>query len=940
VLSRRVRLPQGWIDVGDDGAVGMRCPILIGRDAELGALRAHLADALDGRGGLAIVRGEAGLGKSRLCRELIDGVSGAGKVVTVGRATPTGASAPYRPLAEAVLRAVRARGLPVNEPELAPWLPTLETMVPLPGWKATDQQPRAESPALRGEAMLSLLRWLGSKSGLLVVLEDLHWADPDTLDVVEYLADNLADEPVFCVATLRVGSPSLASELADRLGARGSALLVDLLALDDTAVEAIVRATAPGTTGPDLARIQRFAEGVPFLAEELLGAPGVPRSFTETVRSRLGLLEPSQVDVLVTAALLGRGVDWALLDAASGHPGGLVTEALEAGIGQGLLVNEAAEVRFRHALTRDALTMSVLPARRAELAARALAAVEAAHPGLPGPWAGVAAELAAQSGADARAGELLAIAGDRALEQGALSTAAETLDRAAGLLAKGPEHAAVCSRRVEVLALAGRVDEAMAAGAAAIGELTALGELAQVADVHLHLAQAAVAATRWPVAVEHIASARALLDEEAVPGMRARAAVLEAEARFADGDVAGAVELAEGVVAGADAMAEARCHAWELLGRSVRLGDLARARAAFERGLAIADEAGLGVWRLRALHELATIELLDEAGTGRLLEARRSAEALGALSTAAMLGLQLAAVYHLRFELDEAARYAQDALNLSGRLGLDRVRAMALWFLAENHALRRERGEAERLLALAQAAAPGDAEVDGMVWAGARAMIALLDDDRPGAFDALERGMAILPKHPQSPGHYRGMWPLLLAAEHDPRAVETLAEAHRLGIDVNRINRGLLATAEAILCGRRHDPAATTLMTSARADLARYPVWRELALLVAAEAARDDGWGDPDRWLAEAAEEFTRHGLSALSARCAAGASSPGQRWARLGISPREAEVLGLVADGLANKQIAARLSLSVRTVEKHVESLLRKTGCASRTQLVALVRG
>lgn len=72
-------------DVSDDCAVGMRCPILVGRDAELGALRAHVAAALDGRGGFAMVRGEAGLGKSRLCRELIDGVSGAGTVATVGR---------------------------------------------------------------------------------------------------------------------------------------------------------------------------------------------------------------------------------------------------------------------------------------------------------------------------------------------------------------------------------------------------------------------------------------------------------------------------------------------------------------------------------------------------------------------------------------------------------------------------------------------------------------------------------------------------------------------------------------------------------------------------------------------------------------------------------------------------------------------------------------
>jgi predicted ATPase len=127
-------------------------------------------------------------------------------------------------------------------------------------------------PRCRGEAMLRLLRWLGSGRGLLVVLEDLHWADPDTLDVVEYLADNLGGEAVLCVGTLRGAPPSQASELADRLGSRGSASLTDLEALDDAAVEAIVRATAPDTASDDLARIRRFAEGVPFLVEELPGA--------------------------------------------------------------------------------------------------------------------------------------------------------------------------------------------------------------------------------------------------------------------------------------------------------------------------------------------------------------------------------------------------------------------------------------------------------------------------------------------------------------------------------------------------------------------------------------------------------------------------------------------------------------------------------------------
>src|SRR5690349_11412487 len=184
--------------MSDDCAVAVRCPIFVGRDAELGALRARLAGALGGRGGFAMVRGAAGLGKSRLCRELIDGVRDQGTLVTVGRAVPSGASAPYRLLAEAVLRAVRARGVPAGEPELAPWLPALEPVVPLPGLPSTGHLSPGGSPAMRGEAMLRLLRWLGSDHGLLVVLEDLHWSDPDTLDVVEYLADNLGEESVLC----------------------------------------------------------------------------------------------------------------------------------------------------------------------------------------------------------------------------------------------------------------------------------------------------------------------------------------------------------------------------------------------------------------------------------------------------------------------------------------------------------------------------------------------------------------------------------------------------------------------------------------------------------------------------------------------------------------------------------------------------------------------
>jgi DNA-binding CsgD family transcriptional regulator len=194
---------------------------------------------------------------------------------------------------------------------------------------------------------------------------------------------------------------------------------------------------------------------------------------------------------------------------------------------------------------------------------------------------------------------------------------------------------------------------------------------------------------------------------------------------------------------------------------------------AFESALVTAEAAGLPLWRLRALHELGTIDLLDHAGVERLSEARRAAEQMGALSTVAILDLQLAAAFTCRWELDTCDAHAR--------------------------------------------------------------------------------------------------------------------------------------------------------------------AWGELARFCAAPAALADGWGDPLRWLAEAEAGFDRRDLPRLAERCREllKESQPNP-WVAAGITAREADVLRLVADGLANKQIAARLQLSPRTVEKHVESLLRKTGARSRTVLVA----
>jgi DNA-binding CsgD family transcriptional regulator len=200
--------------------------------------------------------------------------------------------------------------------------------------------------------------------------------------------------------------------------------------------------------------------------------------------------------------------------------------------------------------------------------------------------------------------------------------------------------------------------------------------------------------------------------------------------------------------------------------------------------------------------------------------------------------------------------------------------------------------------------------------------------------------MAILARLPHAePAGLRALWPLLLASLGDHRAAaRAIEEARRLGVGAIRMNRGLIGYAEAVLTGRAGQrQRANELAAGCDVGFANCEAWGELARFCAAPAALADGWGDPLRWLSEAEAGFDRRDLPRLAERCREllKESQPNP-WVAAGITAREADVLRLVADGLANKQIAARLHLSPRTVEKHVESLLRKTGASSRTGLAA----
>jgi DNA-binding CsgD family transcriptional regulator len=195
------------------------------------------------------------------------------------------------------------------------------------------------------------------------------------------------------------------------------------------------------------------------------------------------------------------------------------------------------------------------------------------------------------------------------------------------------------------------------------------------------------------------------------------------------------------------------------------------------------------------------------------------------------------------------------------------------------------------------------------------------------------------------------LWTLLATIERGDDALDQVTDLP--GIRLSRWTTGYLGYAEAISLGRhgRPDDAHETFTAAdhAMTHPAPMPHFRHLARRHVAEAAMHDGWGDPRRWLREDEAHFRDNGHPAIATACRGLLRRIGEPVPRrtpgppipaaltgYNITGREMEVLQLLADGLSNREIAQRLVLSIRTVEKHVEHLLSKTGTTQRTQLVA----
>ena len=376
-------------------------PVFVGREAEVDALLAALARAESGGATTVLVGGEAGIGKTRLMAELERLARERGAIVLEGACIGLGSDdvLPFAPIAAALRALVRildpdalAHVVDASTGELGRLVPELggtpddaSLMLPRPDWARTRFF----------EGLLTLLGRLSRLAPVVLVIEDLHWADRSTRDVLAFLARNAHAERLLVAATYRTDELSRRHPLRpwlaemDRLA---DVVRIELARLDRADVERLLEAILGRAPAPELsAAIARRSGGNPFFAEELLavGAVGdadrLPDDVREVVLARFSSLSDETQDVLRIAAVSGPSVDHELLVEVAGDDearvGAAIREALEArlivvsggadGTGRARR-DDAGRYAFRHALVQEAVYDDVLPRdRRAHHAAYA-----------------------------------------------------------------------------------------------------------------------------------------------------------------------------------------------------------------------------------------------------------------------------------------------------------------------------------------------------------------------------------------------------------------------------------------------------------------------------------------------------------------------------------------------------------------------------------------
>ena len=858
---------------------------LLERSRQLAALEATLAAvARTSRGRVVLVAGEAGAGKTALARRFAGGHRASARILWGA------CDALFTPRA------------------LGPLLDVAEET----GGELADVTARAAEPH---DVAAALVRELARRAPTILVLEDLHWADEATLDVLRLLARKADAAPALVIATYRDDELELRHPLRVVLGELATTTGIDRCELPRLTHDAVAQLAEPH--GIDVDELYRRTAGNPFfLSEVLAGGEGeIPPTVLDAVLARAARLSATAATLLGAVSVSQPQAELWLLEALTGEE---ELAHLEECLASGMLVGTADGVAFRHELARMTIEETLAPNRRAALHRDALAGLLGPPAGAPDP-ARLAHHAEAAGDADAVL-RFAPVAAARADSVGAHREAAAHYARAlrfGGALA--PEQ------RVELLEgrfrAAFRADdcgEAIEALEGAIECRRALGDRARVGDRLRRLSIVLFCPGDRSADAERAGQEAVTVLEGLPPGRElglayANIATLCMNREDAEGTVAWgtrALELADRL----DEV-EIREHALNTIGTMELLAGNRAGLEKLERSIALARDAGLSEDVARGYAHVAWTGLRNRTYAP-------ADEALAAgLEHCAAPRLDLWRLYLQGFQarsaLDqgrwtEAAETAAVVLGDSRTSSIPRILAGVALGL-----VRARRGDPGWFGVLDDARALSEVSEELQyieAVAAARAEAAWLRGDRQGAVQATDAAFALA------------------------RALGASGVIGELALWRRRA--GL---SEEIPAGVP-EPYAPQLAGDWRAAAAQ---WAAIGRPYEEALALADGDGAARR---RALDQLHELGAAPAAAIVARRLRARGARGLRRGprrstrdnpanLTPREVEVLALVEQGLRNKQIAERLFLSAKTVDHHVGAILRKLGVHTRGEAGAAAR-